>query len=86
MYKIFKVTYNDGGWYSSGGPPHFFYIAKSEEDIIANSEIYKQYLEWQERSNGYGDIWIHEVSNITDYLRFENLEDFDVAMSIKRNY
>ena len=35
MYKIFEVTYNDGGWHS-GPLPHFFYIAEKEEELILN--------------------------------------------------
>lgn len=55
MYKIFRCTYNDGGWHS-GDLAHFFYIAKSEEEVIANSKKYKQFLEWKECRGG--DIWI----------------------------
>ena len=43
MYKIFKVTYNDGSWHS-GDLPHFYYIAKSEEEVIDNSKEYQDYL------------------------------------------
>jgi hypothetical protein len=56
MYKIFKITYNSGGWHS-GDLPHFFYIAKSEAEIVANSKKYQEYLEWQKCGNG--DIWVH---------------------------
>lgn len=81
MYKIFKVTYNSGGWYS-GEMPHFFYIAKSEEEVIANSKKYKEFLEWKERSRG--DIWIHEVSGMVYDFEFENLKDFDITISVKK--
>ena len=34
-YKIFRVTYNDGGWHS-GDLPHFYYIAQNEEEVCAD--------------------------------------------------
>lgn len=77
MYKIFKVTYNDGGWHS-GNLPHFFYIAESKEDVISNSKKYQDYF------NRGGDIWISEVSSLVDDFRFENLEDFTIEISIKK--
>lgn len=43
MYKIFEITYNDGGWHS-GDLPHFLYIAKNKEDIINNSIKYQDFL------------------------------------------
>lgn len=82
MYKIFKVTYNDGGWHS-GDLPHFFYIAKNEEEIIANSKKYQNYLS-NKQLNG-GDIWISEVSGLVQDYYFENLKDFDIQISIKKN-
>lgn len=81
MYKIFEVTYNDGDWHS-GDLPHFFYIAKSKEDVVANSKKYKEYLDRQ--NNWGGDIWLHEVSGLVHNFYFENLEDFDIEISVKR--
>lgn len=81
MYKIFEITYNDGGWHS-GDLPHFFYIAKSKEDVIANSKNYKEYLDRQ--NNWGGDIWLHEVSGLVHSFHFENLEDFDIEISVKK--
>ena len=63
MYKIFEVTYNDGDWHS-GDLPHFFYIAKSEEEVITNSKEYKEYLELNELRDNRGDTWIHETSSL----------------------
>lgn len=80
MYKIFEVTYNDGGWHS-GDLPHFFYIAKSKEDVVANSKKYQDYLERQ--TNWGGDIWIHEVSGLAHSFYFENLQDFDVEITVR---
>lgn len=51
MYKIFEITYNDGGWHS-GDLPHFFYIAKNKEDVVANSKEYQKYLERQKNMGG----------------------------------
>lgn len=80
MYKIFEVTYNDGGWHS-GDLPHFFYIAKSKEDVVANSKKYQDYLERQ--NNCGGDIWLHEVSGLVHNFYFENLEDFDIEITVR---
>ena len=81
MYKIFEVTYNDGGWHS-GDLPHFLYIAKNKEDIINNSIKYQDFLKRQ-KYNG-GDIWIHEVSGLVKHFHFENLQDFDISISVKK--
>lgn len=81
MYKIFKVTYNDGGWHS-GDLPHFFYIAKSKEDVIANSKKYQEYVKMQELSKG--DIWLHEVSGMIEDFYFENLKDFDIEITVRK--
>lgn len=80
MYKIFKVIYNDGGWHS-GDLPHFFYIAKSKEEVIANSEKYKDYLERKECFGG--DIWVGEVSSSHLNYDFENLKDFNIIIAAK---
>lgn len=77
MYKIFEVTHNDGGWHS-GSLPHFFYIAKSKEEVIANSRRYK---EWAKRP---GDVWIHEVSGLVSKYYFENLSEFDISVSVRQ--
>ncbi len=81
MYKIFKVVYNDGGWHS-GDLPHFFYIAKRKEDVIANSKKYQEYLKKQEYRGG--DIWLDEVSGLVDNFYFENLEDFDINIAVRK--
>lgn len=81
MYKIFEVIYNDGSW-SGGDLPHFFYIAKSKEDVVANSKKYKDYLDMQ--NNYGGDIWIHEVSGLVDNFYFENLKDFYIEISVQK--
>lgn len=87
MYKIFKVTYNDGGWHS-GDLPHFYYIAKSKEDVVANSKEYQDYLERQK--NRGGDIWIGEMTCVVGThglvydCCFENLEGFDIEMVVRK--
>lgn len=80
MYKIFKITYNDGGWHS-GSLPHCFYIAKSKDEVIANSKKYKEYFE--RHKNFEGDVWITEVSSLVSTYNFENLEDFDIEITVK---
>lgn len=34
MLKIYKVTFNDGGWYSTGGRPEFTVVTESKEKAI----------------------------------------------------
>lgn len=80
MFKIFKVTYNDGGWHT-GSLPHFFYIAENEDDVIKHSKRYKDFLE--QRDFGGGDIWITEMAGLYGTWDFENLEDFDISISAK---
>jgi len=82
MYKIFEVTYNDGGW-RSGSLPHFFYIAKTREDVIEKSEKYQEFLR-RKQTRG-GDIWIQEVSELIPNSYFENLKDFNIKITIKKN-
>lgn len=87
MYKIFEVTYNDGGWHS-GDLPHFYYIAKSKEDVVANSKEYQDYLERQKKRGG--DIWISEMTCVVGThglvydCYFENLEGFDIEMVVRK--
>ena len=81
MYKIFEITYNDGGWHS-GNLPHSFYIAENKEDVVEDSKTYQEYLKQQQISGG--DIWISEISGLVDDFRFENLQDFDIEISVKK--
>ena len=87
MYKIFEVTYSDGGWHS-GGLPHFFYVAESEEDIVANSKKYQDFLD--RKNNRGGDIWISEVTEVAGVSGlvygsyFENYKDFNIEITIKK--
>lgn len=77
-YKIFKITYNDGGWHS-GDLPHFYYIAHNEDEVRANS---KNYAEFMERQNAFGgDIWMHEVKGVDFPSEWENLNDFTVTIT-----
>ena len=79
-YKIFEITYNNGKFHN-GDLPHFFYIAKSKEDIIRHSKKYQAYLDRQSFEGG--DIWINEISGLVPSTHFENLEDFEVCISTK---
>lgn len=77
-YKIFRITYNDGGWHS-GDLPHFFYIAHNEEEVKANS---KNYAEFKERQDSFGgDILMHEVKGVEFPSEWENLKDFNVSIT-----
>ena len=78
-WKVFKISYNDGGWHS-GDFPHFYYIARSKEDVIANSERYAKFLEWQKNGGGY--LWIEEFTGINYPGEWENLKDFEILLSI----
>ena len=79
-YKIYKITYNDGDWHS-GPLPYFFYIAKNKEEIITNSRKYKEFENWHK--HGGGDIWIHEYNGIGSPYDWENLDDFEITISVK---
>ena len=79
-YKVFKVVYNDGGWHA-GELPHFYYIARNEEELIANSALYAQFAERRKRSRG--DIWIHEFNGIDYPAEWENLKNFNIHLIIK---
>ena len=81
MYKIFRITYNDGDW-PSGPPLHFFYIAQSKEEVIANSKQYQYFLESQKYS--HGDIWIDEVNGLPYDFEFENFADFEITVSVRK--
>lgn len=78
-YKIFKVTYNDGEWHC-GDLPHFYYIAKNEEDVIVNSKKYAEFLQRKEKFGG--SIWISEFNGIQSVFEWENLNDFDLTMVV----
>ena len=80
MFKLFKVIYNDGGWHN-GALPYFFYIAKSKEEVIENSERYKRFLEYKENRGGV--ICISEVSGPIVDFDFENLKDFEITINVK---
>lgn len=81
MYKIFRITYNDGGWHS-GALPYFFYIAKNEEDVIAYSRRYQDFIRRQKLYGG--DIWVYEASELVDSYDFENLADFNIEITLRK--
>lgn len=81
MYKIFNVTYNDGGWHS-GDLPNFYYIAESEEDVVANSVKYQDFLERQKLRGG--SVWVQEVSGLPYDFEFENRNRFDIEVTVRR--
>lgn len=72
-YKIFKITYNDGGWHSWTLPTAFF-IARSKEEVMEKSEAYKEF------EKKPGDVWITEFCNTSDYEDIENIDDFVIEI------
>lgn len=52
--KIYNVTFNDGGWYSSGGRPSFQVVAENKQEaidkVLEENPSYKR---------GY-DVWASE--------------------------
>ena len=79
-YKIFKVVYNDGGWHT-GELPHFYYIAKSEEELVINSVRYAEFIERKKLKGG--DIWIFDFNGIDYPAEWENLKDFETCFLVK---
>ena len=75
-YKIFKITYNDGGWHY-GPLPSAFFIAKSKEEVIEKSKAYKEF------EKDSGDIWITEFCNTFDYKNIENIDNFIIEIKPK---
>jgi hypothetical protein len=78
--KIYKVTFNDGGWHS-GSLPNITVVAessdKAKEKALSENPRYKQ---------GY-DVWVSEfkiegyvieVYNEKTYNRKKNLENLDI--------
>lgn len=61
---------------------HFLYIAKSKEEVIANSKKLQEYLKYKEMRGG--DIWINEVTGLVRDFYFENLAKFDITVSVRR--
>lgn len=79
MYKLYKITYNDGKWHS-GDLPSSYYVAQSIEEVKANS---KSYAEFEERSRRHGgNIWVTEA---TTMHKFENLQSFELHIKTKED-
>lgn len=82
--KLFKITYNDGGWYS-GSLPHFYHVAENEEEVI-ECERYKEYKERAEFRGG--TLWITEIkelvgrNGILSEFEFDNLDDYKIYFNI----
>lgn len=82
MFKLFKITYNSG-FYCSGDLPCAYYIAQNEEEIVAHSERYKEFIRHKEIFGG--EVWVTEVDlDRYDYC-FENLRDFNINFTRKEN-
>jgi hypothetical protein len=75
--KIYDVTFNDGGWYSSGGRPNFRVVAENKQNAI--DKVLEDHPSYK---NGY-DVWasefkiegyVIEVYDEKSYNRDKNLE------------
>lgn len=84
--KLFKITYNDGGWYS-GSLPHFYHLAENEEEVIEC----KRYKEYKERAEFKGaTLWITEITElvgrngILSDFEFDNLDDYKINITVER--
>lgn len=71
--KLYRIVYNDGGWYS-GGTPDSFFIANSENEVKEKSKAYKQFKEMQISCGG--DLYIYEITNLF-HIGVENGSDFE---------
>ncbi len=76
MLKIFKVTFNDGGWHS-GDLPNRMIVSETEEEAISialeqNPHYSKGYDKWvtEFKIDGY----VIEVYDERTYNREKNLE------------
>ena len=75
MYKLFKITYNSGQ-YCSEELLKAYYIAQNEEEVMTNSERYKEFIKKKEFFGG--EIWVTEVDLDRHDYCFENLIDFNI--------
>ncbi len=78
--RIYKVTFNDGGWYS-GDRPTFTVVANSESEavqkVISENPNYKSgWNAWavEFKIEGY----VIEVYDEKSYKRIKNLENLDI--------
>jgi hypothetical protein len=62
--------------------PHFYYIARSEEEVMVNSKKYAEFLQRKEEFGG--SIWISEFDGIQSAFKWENLNDFDLTMVVTK--
>ncbi len=75
--KIYTVTFNDGGWYSSGSRPSYQQVAENKEEAIAKvlerNPSYK--TGWDAWASEFKiDGYIIEVYDEKTYNRDKNLE------------
>lgn len=75
--KIYNVTFNDGGWYSSGGRPSFQVVAENKQE--ATDKVLEEHPSYKK---GY-DVWatefkidgyVIEVYDEKTYNRNKNLD------------
>ena len=78
--KIYKVTFNDGGWYS-GERPNYTVVAESEEkaieQVLEKHPMYKKgYDKWASEFKIEG--YVIEVYDEKTYTRNKNIEKLDI--------
>lgn len=76
--KIYTITFNDGGWYSSGGRPSFITVAETKEkaiqDVLEKNPSYRKgYDVWATEFKIEG--YVIEVYDEKTYNRDKNLEN-----------
>ena len=75
--KIYNVTFNDGGWYSSGARPSFQVVAENKQEaidkVLEENPSYKRgYDVWASEFKIKG--YVIEVYDKKTYKRNKNLK------------
>lgn len=74
--KIYNVTFNDGGWYSSGGRPNYMIVAETKkeaiEKVLIDNPRYKGWDSWASEFKIEG--YVIEVYDEKTYTREKNLD------------
>ena len=81
MLKIFKVSFNDGGWHTS--LPSFTTVAKTQEEAIQNVLIENKHYTKENGWSAYAsefkiDGYVIEVYNEKTYKREKNIEKLNI--------
>lgn len=77
--KLYRIVYNDGGWYT-GGPPDSLFIANNENEVKEKSRVYHDFKEMKESVGG--DLYIFEVTDLR-HIGIENGSNFEFCIKEK---